>query len=120
MPRARFGLPRARRLLRRLDFEAARKSDPKTRDPFFTATARHHDGAARIGITVSRRISTRAVTRNRIKRQIRESFRLHQNMLQGFDIVVVAQPLAAATDNAVLARALRALWQRLVPGCSEL
>lgn len=77
-------------------------------------TALQHDGPARIGIAVSRRVSPKAVIRNRIKRQVRESFRLHQSMLQGFDIFVVAQPPAAGCDNAALARSLRRHWLRLV------
>ena len=35
-------------------------------------------------------MSTAAVCRNRIRRQIRESFRLHQHTLAGLDIVVMA------------------------------
>jgi ribonuclease P protein component len=79
----------------------------------FIVNAAPHAGAARLGVAVSRRVSGKAVTRNRIKRQIRESFRLHQTMLRGFDIFIVAQSRAAQAVNAELARSLRGHWNRL-------
>lgn len=105
---------RAQRLSRAGEIRAARRGPHRSRDALFVVSAVSHEGSARLGVAVSRRVSTRAVTRNRIKRQARESFRLHQAMLQGFDIFVVAQPAAAGCDNAALARSLRAHWTRLV------
>ena len=47
---------------------------------------------ARLGITVTTKIDKRAVVRNRIKRRIREVFRLHRSQLRKpIDIVVVAR-----------------------------
>lgn len=40
-------------------------------------------------------------------------------MLKGLDIVVMAQPPAAAAGNAVLAQALRGLWERLTKRCND-
>jgi ribonuclease P protein component len=46
----------------------------------------------RLGLSVSRKIGT-AVRRNRIKRQLREVFRLMQHDLPvGYDLVVVVRP----------------------------
>lgn len=48
-------------------------------------------GASRLGITVSRRLGG-AVTRNLIKRRLREAYRLHRERFrEGFDLVVVAR-----------------------------
>jgi ribonuclease P protein component len=45
----------------------------------------------RLGITVSRRVGC-AVERNRVKRRIREFFRLHRNELQpAHDLLVIAR-----------------------------
>ncbi len=45
----------------------------------------------RLGITVSKKLGN-AVTRNRIRRRIREAYRLHeQEIKNGYDIVIVAR-----------------------------
>lgn len=67
----------------------------------------------RLGLVVSRRVSTKAVVRNRIKRQVRESFRLHRVALGTFDIVVAAQAAAARASNAELSLSLQRHWKRL-------
>lgn len=56
------------------------------------------NGPARLGLTVSRKVG-RAVVRNRIKRLLREFFRLHHIlMVPGIDISIVAKPGAALLD----------------------
>jgi ribonuclease P protein component len=65
---------------------------------------------ARLGLAVSRKVSTRAVQRNRIKRVARDSFRRHRALLDTCDIVLIARPVAAAADNAVLHAELARLW----------
>jgi ribonuclease P protein component len=70
--------------------------------------------SARLGTAVSRRVSPRAVDRNRIRRQIRESFRLQRSNLAAMDYVVLARPAAAKASNVELREALNQLWQRLI------
>lgn len=66
----------------------------------------------RLGLTVSRRVARRAVERNRVRRQIRESFRLLRPELAGLDFVVRALPGSAAVDSASLRQSLNELWSR--------
>ena len=54
-----------------------------------------------------------SVERNRLKRQIRESFRLNQDNLVGWDIVVVARKGLGDLENTELARQFGKLWKRL-------
>lgn len=116
--RVPLALPRTARLRRPAEFIAVRGGGLKTRDPYFVIAAVKNDGHARLGVTVSRRVSRGAVGRNRIKRQIRESFRVHQLMLQGFDVLATALPPAAVARNSILAQSLSTHWRRLIAiGC---
>jgi ribonuclease P protein component len=67
---------------------------------------------ARLGITVSKRVDKRAVGRNRIRRQIRECFRLQRATLPPGDYVVLALSEAARQDNAALREELLSLFER--------
>jgi ribonuclease P protein component len=84
--------PRARRLLRRADFLTCYDSGKRyfsRHFVFFVVYARARPGQWRLGLAVTRK-SGNAVWRNRIKRIVREFFRLHQRDIpQGLDIVVV-------------------------------
>lgn len=71
-------------------------------------------GHARLGMAVGRRVDRRAVVRNRLRRQIREAFRLHWHALPGLDLVVTARPEAAAAPRAEVWSDLMALWRSQV------
>jgi len=51
-----------------------------------------------------------AVRRNRIRRIIRESFRLHQHELPAVDIVVHARARSRDADDGELSASLNKLW----------
>ncbi|MES1941648.1 ribonuclease P protein component [Salinisphaera sp. T5B8] len=68
---------------------------------------------ARLGLALAKRRIARAVDRNRVKRVLRESFRLHRDRLATVDIVVLARSRTATMSNAVLFDQLAALWPQL-------
>jgi ribonuclease P protein component len=69
-------------------------------------------GWTRIGITVTRKIGN-AVVRNRIKRQVREFFRVHKQRIEtGRDLVVIAQRGADTLNHQALWNELGALTAR--------
>lgn len=74
---------------------------------------------ARLGLAVPKRHVRRAVDRNRIKRQIRESFRAQQLKLVGWDIVVMARSGADRLSNRELREVLAAHWQKLASACAD-
>ncbi len=62
---------------------------------------------SRLGLTVSTKLG-KAVVRNRMRRRLREVYRLHEEKLQpGFDIVVVARSAAVDADFSKLQSAFR-------------
>ena len=67
---------------------------------------------ARLGMTVSKRVDKRAVARNRIRRQVREAFRLQRHELPPGDYVFQAKPEARQVDNPGLRQALLKLLER--------
>lgn len=67
----------------------------------------------RIGMVIGKKSVKLSVERNRLKRLIRESFRQHQDLLGGWDIVVVARKGIAESNNADIARQFGKFWKRL-------
>lgn len=109
---ARF--PRTARLLTPRDFSALRSGSRRLGGTCFSALIKPGSATtARLGLAVSRRISRLAVQRNRIKRVARESFRHACSRFAPQDILLIANPAAASTDNAGLRAELERLWLRV-------
>ncbi|MEZ5541161.1 MAG: ribonuclease P protein component [Pseudomonadota bacterium] len=72
----------------------------------------------RLGLAISRKVARHAVTRNRIKRVVRESFRHRQTELGALDIVVLGRDDVASQTTRTLATALDRLWTRLIQACA--
>lgn len=67
----------------------------------------------RLGLTVGTKVG-KAVCRNRVRRRIREAYRIHEDRMEpGFDIVVVARTRAAFVSYAELERDLLRLLDKL-------
>ncbi len=88
-------------------------------DLFSIQTQPNALGHARLGMTVSRRVSRRAVDRNRIKRRIRESFRHMRAAFGSIDIVVVARPTARDAEPARLQESLDRHWKSIQAQCKK-
>jgi ribonuclease P protein component len=71
-----------------------------------------------LGISVARKSVSNASARNRIKRQIRESFRKHRAILPPVNIVVQAKQASAAADNTGIRHSLEWHWQELIKQCA--
>ncbi len=67
----------------------------------------------RLGLVIGKKSVKLSVERNRVKRQIRETFRHHQLELAGWDIVIIARKGLADLDNPELAKQFAKLWKRL-------
>lgn len=111
-----LGLPPEARLRRAADFVALRQAPGRFDSRYFLIRYRASDRVAcRMGLVVSRRVSKRAVVRNRIKRVARESFRHARAILPVIDLVLIARAQAATADNKALRADLDSAWRRLKP-----
>ena len=114
MAPAKEGLPKARRLLKGREFARVFAAPRKQIDRYWVVLA-HENGLkeARLGLAISRRCSSRAVVRNRLKRLWREGFRRHAQLLPPLDLVVLCRHPAAAATNRILLASIERLIRRL-------
>ena len=111
---------RSERLLHSEDYRTTIAKRCRSDDQLFTVYAsKRPTGGARLGITVSRRVSTKAVRRNRLKRRIRESFRYHKRPLAGLDLVVIARHEANENERLQVDQSLLGHWTRVREKCGK-
>lgn len=73
---------------------------------------KNRTGRNRVGLTVSKKLG-HAVVRNRVRRRLREIYRLHEEgFSRGWDIVVVARTKAVSCSYEELTRAYLALGKK--------
>jgi ribonuclease P protein component len=107
-----FGLGAEKRLSRKADFERLLgEGSRKSRSGYTLFFLTRLEGPPRLGILISRKHAARATVRNRIKRCIREAFRLEQAALGALD-VLVRPPYGARPGVPMLVR-LRELFSGL-------
>jgi ribonuclease P protein component len=110
-----LSFPQHHRLVSKSEFQSLFDLSKKVSQPYLLALYKPNDKTfGRLGVIVGKRVAKLAVTRNRIKRVVRESFRANQAQLQGFDIVVIARQQCGSLDKVQLREGIDKLWQRLV------
>ena len=92
-------------------FSRAKKSS----DVLLTVLVKKNNEAlARLGLAIAKKNVKKAVQRNKIKRIVRESFRLNKHRLEGFDIVVLCRQKAALASKKELAMSIQMHWEKLL------
>ncbi|HXY76022.1 MAG TPA: ribonuclease P protein component [Steroidobacteraceae bacterium] len=115
----RFTLPGRCRLRHKRDFDAAYARGRRIGDGFFAVIATsNQSGAARLGLAVAVRAAGGAVGRNRIRRIIRESFRLHRTEIPALDLIVSARARAREASPSELRASLATLWKKVAEQCA--
>jgi ribonuclease P protein component len=112
-----FRYPKAARVRRRTEYLVLQRDGRRRHTEHLVIIRRSAtDRGSRLGVTVSSRIGN-AVVRNRVKRLVREVFRLYRpHLLPPSDVVVIAKPGAGTLTYAQVAHEFaRALELR--PGC---
>ncbi|MBR0574355.1 ribonuclease P protein component [Pasteurella atlantica] len=101
------------RLLAPVQFKAVFEDPKRASTPQITILARQNSvDVPRLGLTVAKKHLKRAHDRNRIKRIVRESFRLNQHQLPLSDFVFIAKGGIGKLDNQTLFVTLDKLWKR--------
>ncbi len=105
-----YAFPREERLTRRADYlRAYRRGEKRVGRAFVVYGLRQPGQGRKFGFAVSRKTGN-AVTRNRIKRYLREFYRTHRTQLpDDLVLVIVARPAAAALRFSECREALRRL-----------
>ncbi len=89
------------------DFQNVYKSGKSYGNKYLVIyTLKNDTDRNRLGISVSKKVGN-SIVRHRVKRLIKESYRLHENMFNsGLDIVVIARKESNACDYASIESAL--------------
>lgn len=118
-------LPRNQRLKTPADFQRVYASKQWGGSDHFTFNvnaAEHKRTLKVLGVTVSKKVSNRAVDRNRIKRQIKEFYRRHQHQLvfnadsaeYQIELVITAKPSSLAASDEQRQDSLESLWSKVL------
>ena len=107
---ARF--PRAARILAKHEFDLVFRAGLSAGSKLFRGLVCAGD-SARLGITVPKRSVALAKSRNRIKRIVREAFRLRRAQLPNYAFVVVARGDIAQADAKAIRSDVEKLFDRL-------
>lgn len=105
--------PKGSRLLKRSQFQLVLDKGSKVVCPHVVMIGmRSKNDETRLGLIVSKKVGG-AVVRNRVKRRLRERFRLRDQIPAGIDIVVIARHSAASISSATMSTAFDQCLQRL-------
>jgi len=109
----KFSFPKNSQLRKGWEFDGVYDQGKRLHGRGFTIICRPNDlGYSRIGISVNRKIRG-AVRRNRIKRIIRESFRLERQLYpSGADVVFAVRPDFAFTSPHSITEAVAPLTRK--------
>ena len=102
------------RLHQPAEFREVKRRGRKFADAFFSLSVlANHETYPRLGLSIATRTFGTAVSRNRIKRLARESFRLNQHSLPPVDVTVSARDAARAAKLGVLRASLEQHWKSI-------
>jgi ribonuclease P protein component len=111
---------RSSRLTLAGEYKQVFQNNIRVSDDCFTLLVGKDQGLkSRIGFAVAKKQLKRAVDRNKVKRLIRESFRLHQNDLPNLDIVVMVRFKISQLNNQQIFARLDKHWRKVIKQCEK-
>ncbi len=110
----KFSFPKQDHILKHREFRELFRSGKRIHSDCFIAEHKKNIGKkSRLGLTVSKKVGG-AVNRNRIKRVVREHFRLKRAKISGvWDINIIAKKKAGKTSSKELWFSLEKIFIRL-------
>ena len=104
------------RLLSSNDFQTVFNDAPlrASHQNFLFLARQNSTDLPRLGLVIAKKHIRLAVQRNRVKRLIRETFRIKQQLLPGIDVIVLARKGMNDLTNTALIEQLDLQWQRLI------
>jgi ribonuclease P protein component len=103
-----------RRLSGPAEFQRVFKTSSRSADSQFLVLASENGlSYSRLGLAVSKEKLKKAVSRNRFKRLVRESFRANSTLLSGLDLVVLPQTRINMSDKQALRDSLSLHWRKV-------
>lgn len=108
-----LAFPKNHRLLTPSDFKVVFNDARKVISPHLVCLFKNNESPhAKIGFALTKKKLPLAVTRNRLRRVIRESFR-QQTTLPCIDIVILARVGLGEVSRQTLSQEMEGVWQRL-------
>ncbi len=106
---------RESRLLTPDHFQAVFKNPTRFGSKHFTLLiTKNTENQNRLGLAIAKKRVKLAVQRNRVKRLVRESFRLNQHRLPNIDLVVMVKSGIDELDNKQINEQIDKIWQKIM------
>ena len=116
---AAFAFPASRRVLRKADFDQAFRQGRRQGNSLLSLVVRPNGlDHPRLGVALAAKVVGNAVARNRLRRIIRDSFRLAQHRLPAADLIIGARSGARGAPAAAIRDSLEGLWTQTIKTCA--
>ena len=113
-----FGFLLKQRICRAAEFQIVFKQGKRLFEACFICHVLKTDrDYARLGVITNKKNCRLATDRNRIRRQIRERFRLNQHQLAGMDVVIALKSSVEKITDQEQAQCIEKLLSQLVVRC---